>query len=62
MPEPVPAGHRLWTTRNLVMTPHCSADDPLTYNPISLDLFFKNLVAYRAGQPLPNRFDPARGY
>ncbi len=61
-PEPVPPGHRLWTTRNLVMTPHVSADDPVTYNADSLDLFFDNLRAYRAGLPLPNRFDISRGY
>lgn len=61
-PEPVPAGHRLWTTRNLLMTPHVSADDPLTYNARSLDIFFDNLRALRDGRALPNRFDPARGY
>ena len=61
-PEPVPPGHRLWTTRNLLMTPHVSADDPLTYNPRSLDIFFDNLRALRDGQPLPNRFEPERGY
>lgn len=61
-PEPVPAGHRLWTTRNLVMTPHVSADDPRTYNPRSLDIFFDNLREWQAGRPLPNRFDVARGY
>lgn len=61
-PEPVPAGHRLWTTPNLVMTPHVSADDPVTYNADSLDLFFDNLRAYRVGLPLPNRFDTLRGY
>jgi glyoxylate/hydroxypyruvate reductase len=62
VPEPVPPGHRLWATRNLVMTPHVSADDPLTYNPNSLDIFFQNLRALRDGAPLPNRFDIARGY
>ena len=46
-PEPVPPGHRLWTTRNLVMTPHISADDPRTYNPLSLDLFWANVRAWR---------------
>ncbi len=61
-PEPVPPGHRLWTTRNLVMTPHTSADDPQTYNARSLDIFFDNLRALRDGRPLPNRFDPIRGY
>ena len=61
-PEPVPPGHRLWTTKNLVITPHTSADDPAIYNDRSLDIFFTNLRALRDGQPLPNRFDPARGY
>jgi phosphoglycerate dehydrogenase-like enzyme len=61
-PEPIPPNHRLWTTRNLIISPHTSADDPATYNPVSLDLFFDNLRAWRAGQPLPNRFDIARGY
>jgi len=62
VPEPVPPGHRLWATRNLVMTPHVSADDPQTYNPNSLDIFFQNLRALRDGTPLPNQFDLARGY
>lgn len=62
VPEPVPPGHRLWATPNLVMTPHVSADDPETYIPLSLDIFFQNLRAFRDGKPLPNRFDPARGY
>ena len=61
-PEPVPPGHRLWQVPNLIISPHTSADDPATYNAISLDIFFANLAAWRAGQPLPNRFDPARGY
>lgn len=61
-PEPIPPGHRLWHTRNLIISPHTSADDPATYNAISLDLFFDNLRAWRSGQTLPNRFDIARGY
>jgi len=62
IPEPIPPGHRLWNTRNLIISPHTSADDPNTYNPRSLDLFFANLRAWREGRPLPNLFDPARGY
>ena len=61
-PEPIPPGHRLWTTRNLIISPHTSVDDPNTYNPRSLDLFFDNLRAWREGRPMPNLFDPARGY
>jgi glyoxylate/hydroxypyruvate reductase A len=62
VPEPVPPGHRLWTTPNLIMSPHTSADDPNTYNADSLDIFFQNLRALRDGLPMPNRFDQQRGY
>ena len=62
VPEPVPPGHRLWTTRNLIMTPHVSSDDRLAYNSRSLDIFIANLAAFSAGKALPNLFDRARGY
>lgn len=61
-PEPVPPGHRLWKTPNLVLTPHMSSGDPLTYIPRSLDIFLDNIDAFRAGRPLPNEVDLARGY
>jgi glyoxylate/hydroxypyruvate reductase A len=61
-PEPIPSGHRLWSTRNLIISPHTSADDPATYNPHSLDIFLDNLRALRDGRPLPNRYDIVRGY
>jgi len=61
-PEPVPAGHRLWTTRHLIMTPHVSSDDPATYNPLSLDIFLANLAAMQAGQKMANQIDITRGY
>lgn len=61
-PEPIPRGHRLWTTRNVIISPHTSVDNPPTYNPDSLDLFFTNLRAWREGKPMPNLFDTALGY
>lgn len=61
-PEPVPPGHRLWRTPNLVMTPHMSSDDPETYVARSLDTFFANLAAHAEGRPPPNRVDVTRGY
>jgi phosphoglycerate dehydrogenase-like enzyme len=61
-PEPIPDGHRLWTTPNLIISPHTAADDPATYNPRSLDIFLENLRAWRDGRSLPNHFDIARGY
>jgi glyoxylate/hydroxypyruvate reductase A len=61
-PEPLPAGHRLWATPNVVITPHVSCDDPATYSARSLAILFANLRAWRAGEALPNRVDLARGY
>jgi glyoxylate/hydroxypyruvate reductase len=60
--EPLPSSHRLWRTRNLLLTPHVSADDPTTYNPRTLDRFFAALVALVRGVPVPNAVDFARGY
>lgn len=61
-PEPLPPGHRAWTTKNLVITPHNSADDPNTYNDRSLEILFDNLRAHRDGAKMPNHVDLARGY
>ena len=61
-PEPVPAGHRLWTTPNLIMSPHTCADDPNTYNAYTLDVLFENLRALGAGQIPPTIVNAARGY
>jgi glyoxylate/hydroxypyruvate reductase A len=61
-PEPLPPGHRMWSTPNLVVTPHVSADNPVTYNPDSLDIVFSNLAAWHDGRTMPNRVDLARGY
>ena len=58
----MPPGHRLWRTPNLVMTPHMSAGDPLTYNRRSLAIFLENLSALREGRRPPNQVDLARGY
>jgi phosphoglycerate dehydrogenase-like enzyme len=61
-PEPIPPGHRLWRTPNLIISPHVSSDDPDTYNPRTLDIFFRNLAAWRAGEAMPNAVDRTRGY
>jgi phosphoglycerate dehydrogenase-like enzyme len=62
VPEPLPPGHRLWRTSGMVVVPHVSSDDPLTYNDRTLDILFENLRALRDGRPAPNRVDPTRGY
>jgi len=61
-PEPVPSGDRIWTTRNMVMTPHVSVDDAISYIPRSLDIFFANLTALERGEPLVTPVDFSRGY
>jgi len=61
-PEPIPEGHRLWTTKNLIISPHTCADDPYTYNTYTLDVFFENLRALNAGQTPPTIVNPSRGY
>jgi phosphoglycerate dehydrogenase-like enzyme len=62
VPEPLPTGHRLWRTAGMLVVPHVSSDDPLTYNDRTLDILLHNLAELRAGRPAPNRVDPARGY
>ncbi len=61
-PEPLPAASPLWSTRNLVVTPHVSADDGDSYVPLTLDLFFRNMERYLAGEELLNQVRPELGY
>lgn len=61
-PEPILAESRLWHTRNLIITPHVSADDGDAYVPMTLDLFFRNMELYLAGKPLLNPIRPELGY
>ncbi len=61
-PEPLPADSSLWTTPNLIITPHISCDDGEHYIDISLDLWFENLARFRDGKTLQRRVDPKLGY
>ncbi|MFQ5786058.1 MAG: D-2-hydroxyacid dehydrogenase [Alphaproteobacteria bacterium] len=61
-PEPLPPDSPLWRTPNLIMTPHVSSDDDVSYVPLTLDLFFDNLGRYLDGRPLRNRVRPKLGY
>ncbi len=61
-PEPIPPGDRIWTTPNLIVSPHTAADDPATYLQRSLDIFFDDLRALAEGREPPTRVDPAQGY
>ncbi len=61
-PEPISPGARLWNTKNLIITPHVSADDGDAYVPMTLHLFFQNMALYLDGKPLLNPIQPALGY
>ncbi|WP_170763063.1 D-2-hydroxyacid dehydrogenase [Ruegeria lacuscaerulensis] len=61
-PEPIAADSRLWNTKNLIITPHVSADDGDAYIPLTLGLFFQNMELFLAGKPLLNPIDPKLGY
>ena len=61
-PEPIAPDSRLWTTKNLIITPHISADDGDAYIPLTLGLFFQNMQLFLAGKPLLNPIDPKLGY
>lgn len=61
-PEPVAANSRLWGTKNLILTPHVSADDGDAYVPMTLGLFFRNMRLFLDGKPLLNPIQPQLGY
>jgi phosphoglycerate dehydrogenase-like enzyme len=59
--EPLPPISPLWDLDNVILTPHVAGVTPLYYDRTAV-LFADNLDRFLAGQPLRNRFDPARGY
>jgi len=61
-PEPLPAASPLWAMPNVIVTPHVSSDDEISYVPLTLDLFFDNMRRMLAGEPLRNRVRPDLGY
>jgi phosphoglycerate dehydrogenase-like enzyme len=61
-PEPLPSDSPLWKVKNLLVTPHVSADDGDSYAQITLDLVFANLRRYLAGEPLHNVVRTELGY
>lgn len=59
--EPLPSNSPLYTMPNVILTPHI-AGVSVHYENRLAQLFAENLRRYRSGEPLLNRFDPARGY
>jgi phosphoglycerate dehydrogenase-like enzyme len=60
-PEPLPAGHALWSAPNVVITGHSSGRGTRSLQRYAR-LFLDNLERFRAGQALINSVDLSAGY
>lgn len=60
-PEPLPAGHWLYTHPRARISAHVSWSAPGAFD-LLLDTFIENLRRHRAGQPLDGLVDRAAGY
>jgi phosphoglycerate dehydrogenase-like enzyme len=59
--EPLPADNPLWTTDNVIITPHCSSVYE-GWEKRAMEMFCDNLDHWLAGQALENVVDPGKGY
>ena len=60
-PEPLPAGHWMYTHPSVRVSPHVSWNMPGAAD-VLVDRFIDNLRRWRAGEPLADVVDPAAGY
>jgi phosphoglycerate dehydrogenase-like enzyme len=60
-PEPLPAGHWMFTHPGVRLSPHDSWSWPGAFDVI-LGRFATNLRAFLADEPLPDLVDPVQGY
>jgi phosphoglycerate dehydrogenase-like enzyme len=60
-PEPLPAGHWLFTHPRVRLSPHVSWSMPDAFERL-IGPFVENLRRFRAGEPLAHRVDPSVGY
>ena len=61
-PEPLPAGHRLWSAPNCIVTMHLSGRSQTKMFQRAGALFLKNLAAFQAGAAMENVADLDAGY
>jgi phosphoglycerate dehydrogenase-like enzyme len=59
--EPLPPAHRLWTTPNVLLTPHTAGHGPYL-DDRRLEVLLDNCRRFAAGQPLRNLVDKARWF
>lgn len=60
-PEPLPAGHPLWTHHKVRLTPHLSAYHPLVFDDLR-KFVIANLERFAKGEPPANPVDRLQGY
>lgn len=61
--EPLPAGHRLWKTKNLLITPHVAGNMTLPYTKDkNVQMFIEDLKNFTEGRPLHYLVDRKLGY
>ncbi len=61
--EPLPADHRLWETKNLLITPHVAGNMTLTYTKDkNVQMFIEDLKNFAQGKPLHYLVDRKLGY
>ncbi len=62
-PEPLPADHPLWDTKNLIITPHCSGNMSLGVTcDKDVSMFCEDLAHYAKDEPLTHLVDRKLGY
>ena len=59
--EPLPKEHAFYGLDNVLLSPHC-ADNTPGWLEASMSFFLENLEHFRAGRPVLNLVDKARGY
>jgi phosphoglycerate dehydrogenase-like enzyme len=60
-PEPLPAGHPLWSLPNCIITPHTANTEEMAI-PLISERVRENVQRFRLGQPLIGIVDPVLGY
>ncbi|MCR4579547.1 MAG: D-2-hydroxyacid dehydrogenase [Treponema sp.] len=61
--EPLPAGHRLWKTKNLLITPHVAGNLTLAYTKDrNVEMFLEDLQNFCKGKSLHYLVDKKLGY
>ena len=63
VPEPLPRDHYLWTTKNLLITPHVAGNMSLGYTrDKDVDMFCEDLENFAEGRPLAHLVNRKLGY